>query len=121
MTLLLITRILETQWIANDSFSGQPDKRRNAAWKSLYGQRNGFFLREGLVPQEPHMTVFSAYHQIHCLEHIWRGIWALRAAGDNSTLPATASMEGHETSHRPHHNPLDADTSTTVSSTCDMP
>jgi hypothetical protein len=94
---------MQQQWISNDSFSGQPDARRSEAWMSLHGRHNGFFIHKGLVPEPPHMTVFSAHHQVHCLEHIWRGIWALRTLAENGTLPPKL-LPGEPR----RHDPLDA-------------
>ncbi|KAK1955854.1 hypothetical protein LY78DRAFT_593247, partial [Colletotrichum sublineola] len=80
---------------ANKSFIGRPDQERNRAWDSLFLEGGGFFIHPSIAPER---SVFSTFHQMHCLEQIWRSWWFLN---DQSGRPP--SETDHDQKKRTSH------------------
>ncbi|KAK2051064.1 hypothetical protein LY76DRAFT_677549, partial [Colletotrichum caudatum] len=78
----------------NISFVGRPDQERNHAWESLYLEGGGFFIHPSIAPER---SVFSAFHQIHCLEQIWRSWWLLY--DESGRPPAETDHDQRRTNH----------------------
>ncbi|KAK1993243.1 hypothetical protein LX36DRAFT_586765, partial [Colletotrichum falcatum] len=57
------------------------------AWESLFPKKGGYFTHPTLAPHE---SVFSVFHQLHCVEHIWRHWWAFY------------DVAGHQANRRSH-------------------
>ncbi|KAK1720340.1 uncharacterized protein BDZ83DRAFT_785360 [Colletotrichum acutatum] len=67
----------------NESFIGRPNRERNRAWENLFPEDGGFFIHPSIAPER---SVFSTFHQVHCLEQIWRSWWSLY---DQESRPPT--------------------------------
>lgn len=52
----------------SDFFIGRPTIQKKLAWQSLFPASGGFFTYPELVPKR---SVFSAFHQLHCLVSSW--------------------------------------------------
>jgi hypothetical protein len=70
----------------NNTFGQPPSKEVNAAWRDLLPKRGGFFTHPTIAPER---SAFAVFHQIHCLDEIRQGLYAMRdglvvdESGDN--------------------------------------
>ncbi|KAF2233441.1 hypothetical protein EV356DRAFT_448274 [Viridothelium virens] len=54
-----------------------PSNTSDAAWSTLFPIQGGFFKHPSLAPQR---SAFSVFHQLHCLDGIRHGYWAIYSA-----------------------------------------
>ncbi|KAK1990676.1 hypothetical protein LX36DRAFT_664006 [Colletotrichum falcatum] len=78
----------------NKSFIGRPDQERNRAWESMFLDGGGFFIHPSIAPER---SVFSTFHQVHCLEQIWRSWWLLY--DESGRPPAETDHDQKRTNH----------------------
>ncbi|KAK1574779.1 uncharacterized protein LY79DRAFT_523286, partial [Colletotrichum navitas] len=64
------------------------------AWDSLFVEGGGFFVHPSIAPER---SVFSTFHQMHCLEQIWRSWWLLY--DQKYGTPAETDQSQRRTSH----------------------
>jgi hypothetical protein len=93
-TPLLVSSVSEV-FLYNRTFGEPPSDRTNAAWASLFPKQGGFFKHPTIAP---HRSAFAVFHQLHCLDGIRQGYWAMHAAAtaggepfDDKTLPLMIS------------------------------
>ncbi|KAG6999525.1 hypothetical protein G7Y79_00034g069480 [Physcia stellaris] len=74
----------------NRTFGAAPSNLSNAAWASIFPEQGGFFKHPDLAPQR---SAWAVFHQLHCLDGIRQGYWALHSAAivgekvDDSEIP----------------------------------
>ncbi|KAH8587736.1 hypothetical protein B0O99DRAFT_747329 [Bisporella sp. PMI_857] len=61
----------------------EDSKESNAAWKELIPSHGGFFNHPTLAPQR---SLFSVFHQLHCLNGMRQGYWAVYQAMNEQTV-----------------------------------
>ena len=59
----------------NVAFGLPPSNKSDAAWRSLFPKREGFFQHPELAPQQ---SAFAVFHQLHCLDGLRRAVWMNR-------------------------------------------
>ncbi|PYI33851.1 hypothetical protein BP00DRAFT_444230 [Aspergillus indologenus CBS 114.80] len=82
----------------NSTFQDEQSPLTNEVWEGLFPKRKGFFEHPTLTS---HRSALAVFHQLHCLNGIRQGYWALydlAARGQNLT-----SDEGLPHMASPHH------------------
>ena len=64
---------LPQTFIYNRTFA-EGSKTANRAWDSLFPKQMGYFSHPEIAP---HLSTFSVYHTLHCLNGIRQGYWAI--------------------------------------------
>ncbi|OAF99797.1 uncharacterized protein CC84DRAFT_1222804 [Paraphaeosphaeria sporulosa] len=66
-----------------DATYGEPSNTSNAIWRSLIPHHGGFFNHPTIAPER---SVFSVFHQLHCLDGMRKGFWELNNALNGDTI-----------------------------------
>ncbi|KAL8729370.1 MAG: hypothetical protein Q9166_004763 [cf. Caloplaca sp. 2 TL-2023] len=61
----------------NRTFGTAPSNASDAAWKSIFPEQGGFFKHPVIAPER---SAWAVFHQLHCLNGIRQGYWALHSA-----------------------------------------
>ncbi|KAI9842790.1 MAG: hypothetical protein M1837_006893 [Sclerophora amabilis] len=58
----------------NRTFAERPSVETDQAWDDLFPEQGGFFRHPTLAPKR---AAFAVFHQLHCLDAIRKGYWAV--------------------------------------------
>ncbi|KAL3467935.1 hypothetical protein BJX64DRAFT_282824 [Aspergillus heterothallicus] len=78
----------------NVDFANETSAATDERWKSLFPSRGGFFQHPAIAPSR---SAFAVYHQLHCLDSIRRGYWALQQ--HQSTLLPVAKAKQNDSNN----------------------
>lgn len=56
------------------TYGDRPSNKSDEAWHALFPEQGGFFRHPKLAPKR---SALAVYHQLHCLDGIRRGYWAV--------------------------------------------
>ncbi|KAF2114052.1 hypothetical protein BDV96DRAFT_647539 [Lophiotrema nucula] len=73
-----------------DESYGDPWNKSNAIWRSLIPRHGGFFNHPTIAPDR---SVFSVFHQLHCLDGMRRGYWAFYNAMNEQVVLEEENMQ----------------------------
>ena len=82
-------------FVYNRTFASAPSPASDRAWAALFPAHGGFFTRPPLAPER---SVFSAFHQLHCLNGLRKAVYAGRPGKDAPSDVERRTDEDMETS-----------------------